>query len=633
MDAIQQGISARYALPRWTRGVAVGIFAALALTGCTAPTVLEGSTVTVATSAAMFSLNDRTSYGNSPANSDVLQAVNSSFNRYDDASLLVKDASFGSYQLLSNDPLTVKYTIAADVTWSDGVPVDAADLMLAWVANSGALNTEDVDDAEFRDPETGQYATPFPEDVVYFDGTTSEGLQHATKVPTISDDGRSLTLTWDSYLVDWPLLLQVGVPAHVVASKALGIPLSPDIATDDGKVDPDRLVDAQEAKDALVTAIRDNDAASLSKLANFWNSGFDLDAMPDDDSLLVSTGPYTVTGFEPEGSVTLTANSRYSGEHSPVFETVMVHFLPDPLDQIAALAEDTADVIVPRPSSEVLDALAEADDATVIRVPGDTYEHLDLTFMNGRHSTFQDVRVREAFLKTVPTQAIREEVIGSPLAETSERRSLTYPPDAPGYSEAIVANGSARFARPDIEGAILLLAEADITAPKVCMMFDPSNPKRVQEYQLIADSAALAGFVVTNCSGPDWMNLLGTSGSYDASLFAWSSSNLSIAGLQSIFGDGGRGNLNGYSNATVEALLSQLAVTPDPDEQQALRTKLDTALYSDAYGLPLYQDQIVVAHNGTITGVTPGTLTRGILWNIWEWAPAPEPTATPSPVT
>lgn len=603
----------------------------LAFTGCASPTVLEGSTVTVATSAAMFSLNDRTSYGNSPANSGVLQAVNSSFTRYDESSALVDDPSFGAYQLLSNDPLTVKYSIAADATWSDGVPVDAADLMLAWVANSGALNTADVDDTDFRDPETGQYAKSFPEDVVYFDGTTSEGLQFATKVPTISDDGLSLTVTWESYIIDWPLLLQVGVPAHVVASKALGIPLSPD-DTDGGQADPDRLIEARAAKDALVAAIRNNDVAALSKIANFWNSGFNLDAMPDDDSLLVSTGPYTVTGFVPGESVTLGANGRYRGEHSPVFETVKVRFLPEPLDQVAALADGAADVIVPRPSPEILDAVAEVTDATAVRVPGSTYEHLDLTFAGGKHSTFQDIRVREAFLRTVPTQEIRAEVIGNPLAENSERESLAFSPGSPGYTEAVTANGSSQYARPDVEGAISLLAEAGATAPKVCMMFDPSNPKRVKEFQLIADSAALAGFVVQNCSGPDWMNLLGTPGSYDASLFAWSSSNTSVAGLQSIFADDGRGNLNGYTNPVVETLLSELAVTPDPDEQRALRTKLDTALYSDRYGLPLYQDQIVVAHNGTIAGIAPGPLTRGILWNIWEWAPAPESTATPSPV-
>jgi peptide/nickel transport system substrate-binding protein len=38
--------------------------------------------------------------------------------------------------------LTIKYTINKDVKWSDGVPVSAADLLLAWASGSGQFNTE-----------------------------------------------------------------------------------------------------------------------------------------------------------------------------------------------------------------------------------------------------------------------------------------------------------------------------------------------------------------------------------------------------------------------------------------------------------------------------------------------------------
>lgn len=620
-DSVIKGPRSLKSLARAATAVAAGIIVSFVLAGCASPTVVEGSTVTVATSAALFSLNDRTSYGNSAANSAVLQAVNSSFVRYDESSTLVKDTSFGSYQLLSNDPLTVKYTIARDAAWSDGVPVDAADLLLAWVANSGALNSERVDDAAYRNAETGQYATSFPDDIVYFDGATSEGLNYVTKMPIISDDNHSLTLTWDSYVVDWPLLLEVGLPAHVVAAKALGIPLAPDDRAREGTADVDRLNDAARAKKALVTAIQERTTVKLSAIANMWNSGFDLGTDPIDDALFVSTGPYVITGFTPGVSATLSVNRRYRGDHSPIFETVKILFLADAMDQVAALADGVVDVIVPRQSSLVLEALRDVRSVTTLQVPGGTYEHLDLTFANGKHTTFQDERVREAFLKTIPVQQIKDEVLGVPLADASDRSSLTFMPGAAGYNDAVAANESGRFSRQDIEGAKTLLDEAGVTAPVVCMMFDPSNPKRVTEYQLIVDAAARAGFVVTNCSGPDWRNLLGTPSTYDAAIFAWTSTNVSVVGLQTIFGSGARSNFSGYSNPDVDTLLAQLAVTPDPVDQQSIRIALDTALYADAYGLPLYQDTIVAAHNDKLTGVRPTTLASGILWNIWEWAP------------
>lgn len=600
---------------------AVLLVLVLTLAGCSSPSVVKGSTVTVAQSAALFSLNNRTSYGNSAANSSVLQAVDSSFNRYDDASNLVTDPSFGNYQLLSNDPLTVKYTIADGVTWSDGVPVDAADLLLAWVANSGALNTKDVNDAPYRDSETGRYATPFPKNTVYFDGATSEGLQYVTKPPQIGDGGRSLTLTWDRYVVDWPLLLQVGQPAHVVASHALGLPL-PHTKADEDSEQPSAalLSDAKKAKVALIAAIQNDNRSALSSLANFWNDGFNIDAMPSDHSLLVSTGPYTITGFAPGKSVTLTANARYHGAHTPAMETIVVRFLADPLDQVAALADGSADVIVPRPTSAVAAKVRDVIGATLQQVPGGTYEHLDLKFAHAKHATFDDRRVREAFLKTIPTEQIRDAVLGSPIADAAERSSLVFLPGSPGYQGAVVTNGSARFSNADVAGAKALLTDAGVPNPTVCILFDPSNPKRVKEFQLIADAATVAGFVVTNCSGPDSLNLLGTPGTYDAAIFGWSTTNLSAAGIQSIFGTGGRGNFNSYSNPAVDALLSQLAVTPAAEAQRPILADIDTALYSDAYGLPLYQDPILVAHNKNVTGIMPAPLAPGILWNVWAWA-------------
>lgn len=589
----------------------------LLLAGCTAPTVIENSSVTVAVDQVFFSLNDRTSYGNSPANSQVLRATSSRFSAYDAKSELVADPSFGTYRLLSNDPLTVRYTIAEGVTWSDGVPVDAADLLLAWAANSGVLNTEGFDDSAFIDGETGRYAEPFPDDVVHFDGATSEGLQYVTEVPKVGDGGRSVTLTWDRYFVDWPLSLQVGLPAHVVAQRALHAG-TPD---PDGDAQAELLRTAGQAKDALVSAIEDKDTADLSAIADVWNSDFNLDRMPEDPSLLVSTGPYTITGFVAGDSLTLSANPRYRGSHSPVFETVTVRFLSDPLSQIQALEAGDADVIAPHPSPDVVDALRGVDGVSVLEGFDGTYEHLDLRFAGSKNGTFDDPRVREAFLRVVPRQAILEAMVTLPRGDAPLRSSQLFFPDEPGYAESVEGNGSDVFARVDVAGAKRLLAEAGVANPVVCVLFDPANPKRQEEFRLLGESASAAGFVVTNCSSPDWLGLLSTPGTYDASIFAWRVTNLSFAGVQAIFATGGLSNVNGYSNAGVDALLATLSVTVDAKEQRELRQRIDAALFADAYGLPLYQDPVVVAHRDSVAGVELAPLAPGILWNVWEWSP------------
>jgi len=439
---------------------------AIALVGCTAPTLIEDSSVTVVTSQAFYSLNNKTSYGASPANSAIIQAANSSFNRYDDSPRLVTDPSFGSYQLLSRDPLTLKYTIADGVTWSDGVRVDASDLLLAWAANSGVLNTPDFDDSDFVDPETGQYLKPFPRDTVYFDGATSEGLQHVTSTPTIGDGGRSLTLSYDEYFADWKLVLQPGVPAHVVAEHALKRS-SPSDALDDGAPsDSERIAAALESKSALVTAINDRATEQLSDIANFWNSGFNFDRMPTDASLLVTSGPYAITDFVPGEQVTLTARQGYSGDHKPTIETVVVKFVSDGLQQVASLADGSANVISPRQGEGVETALAAlaAGTAEVQRGFDGVYEHLDLQFSDSRSGAFDDSAVRAAFLKVVPRAEIAKAALGT-LGEL--RASQLFMPGEPGYQETASENGSAQFERVDIDGAIALLRGAGVSNPSV----------------------------------------------------------------------------------------------------------------------------------------------------------------------
>src|SRR5690606_30276732 len=102
-------------------------------------------------------------------------------------------------------------------------------------------------------------------------------------------------------------------------------------------------------------------------------------------------------------------------------------------------------------------------------------------------------------------------------------------PGSEGYDESIASNGSQRFTRVNVTAAKRLLADAEVTKPVVCILFDPANPRRVREFELIQSSAAEAGFRVTNCSSPDWEDFLGVDGAYDAALFAWNETTAAVS--------------------------------------------------------------------------------------------------------
>jgi peptide/nickel transport system substrate-binding protein len=578
------------------------------LSGCVGyeSEVVAGSTVSVGWDQSFFSYNPATAYGAAPANSNIVYATNSGFNYYDNTPALVKDESFGHYTKISDDPLIVQYTIADGVTWSDGTAVDAADLLLNWAALSGALNDPGFDKSAYVDPDTGRFTDDFPSDAVYFDSGADpshpRGLGLVSQLPVVSDDMKSITMRYDTTFVDWELAFtSAGLPAHVIGKNALG------------------LTDDQRAKDEVVTAIKDDDRDALAKISAFWNSGFNLDGMPEDPGLLVGNGPYVVSDIVPGESVTLTANPRYSGQRMPSVEKIVVRVITDPLAAVQALFNGSVQVISPQATEDVAAALASTD-KTVVSTSGGTYEHLDLQFDDSKSGVFGDRRVREAFLKTVPRAEIVSTLVQPLQEDATSRDSQLFMPGSEDYADAVAENGSADYAEVDIDGAKALLAEAGVPAPEVCILYAPTNPRRVAEFGLIQKSAALAGITVTDCSKPEWRDLLGAAGAYDAALYGWEPSNVGVSPAVEAFATHGRNNLSRYSNDKVDALLAQLSTTFDPADQADIEKKVDALLWEDAFGLPLYQYPSLYAYDqDAVEGVSTSVLSPTIFWNVWDW--------------
>ena len=90
----------------------------------------QETAVNVAWESPLFETNTDSSNGNATQNAVITYLTNETFNFYDPDLKLQKNEGFGTYEKTSDDPLTVKYTLSDDATWSDGTPVTAADLLL-----------------------------------------------------------------------------------------------------------------------------------------------------------------------------------------------------------------------------------------------------------------------------------------------------------------------------------------------------------------------------------------------------------------------------------------------------------------------------------------------------------------------
>jgi peptide/nickel transport system substrate-binding protein len=591
-------------------GAVVGA-AALVLAGCAAPQaseIVEGTSLTVAQNASFVGYNTQTTNGNSTYNSNITYMTTSTFNYYDNSPKLIKNTKFGTYTKVSDDPLTVKYTVNKDVKWSDGTSVDAADMLLDWAANISKFNTVK--------PETdadGNITNQAAIDAgVYFDSVNAGGgLDFVTDTPKISDDGQSVTLVYSKPYVDWELAFTVGVPAHETYKLAF----------------PDKKLSAAKAKAAVIKAIQDNDTSVLGPLSKAWTTGYDQPSMPTDKSIFLSDGPYIITDLVKDQYVTLTPNKSYTWGPLPKVQKITVRFIQDPLAQVQALQNGEVGIINGQPTADTLSALAAVKTATTKSANSASYEHIDLTFNNKGPfdpATYggdaaKALAVRQAFLKIIPRQEIVDKLIKplNPSAVLVDSQTLL--PGYAGYDDIIKNNGSDVYDTVDVDGAKALLAQAGVKTPvDVKFLYGKSNTRRANEYQLIAASGKLAGFNVVDNGNDDWPAKLGD-GTYDAGLFAWQSTSLAVTATMPQWQTGAGNNLNGYTNPDVDAAVTTLNGEYDKSKQLALLTTIEKALYSDAYGVVIFQFPDVIAFNNNIKNVSDAPLSPTVFWNFYDW--------------
>ena len=275
---------------------------------------------------------------------------------------------------------------------------------------------------------------------------------------------------------------------------------------------------------------------------------------------------------------------------------------------MTALRNGSVDVIAPTPTEDVVSAVSALTDVEVDVGQSAMFEHLDLQFSGAQHDTFTNPKLREAFLLTVPREQILEELV-KPVA-----------PDAVVRESFLVTDGVGDFTENQAR-ARSLVASSGVASPPVCVLFDPSNPRRVTEFELIKESAEKAGFAVSDCSASDWEEFLGVQGVYDAALFAWNETSAAVSSPEArLRSTSSVSNFSHYASETVDGLLDQLAVEEDETIQRDLIDQIDAELWSDFYGLPLYQYPTITARASTVENVSLSPLS-GLLWNVWEWQP------------
>lgn len=536
-------------------------------------TVVPDTSITVGWSGELTSANAAASP--TSGNIDIAETIRGDFGDVIDGEF-VPDEGFGTVTIVSEDPFTVRYDLA-EPSWSDDIPLDAADLLLGWAGASG-----------------------------YFDRGEDDGAGDAESdadpaVPSIDEFERAIEVTFAQPVKDWQQAVTVPVPAHVVGSRAFGIE------------------DAMEAKQAVIRAIQEHDAAALEAISEVWNEGFELsdqDEIPAD--LLLSSGPFLVDGIESadEGqSVTLVPNPSYRGSVTP--QVARIDLVPAGDDAVTAVGDrlDVAQVAPVASNREPIREL-ERTDFTV----DTTHDGTLWAMLLNPSEVFASPEARTAFIRAAPASELAERGAGDWASAYTGTTSMV---SAPGSRAYDIVNEDSGFTEalgtPDDEPAQARQAAGVGDGTRVCVLYDRRSEFAVGAFRALREAAGEAGWNVDDC-GSDDLDAALAQGGWDA-VIARVPIPETPDEIAAQWGTGGDASITGNADPDRDALIAQLAQTTDVYEARDVLAQIEATIVRAAVALPIAANPRVTIVDRDVEGVTARNgATASLTYGVAQWA-------------
>nr|WP_238348197.1 ABC transporter substrate-binding protein [Ornithinimicrobium pratense] len=549
-------------------------------------------TVTFSTGAEQYnSYNDTTSATNSTYNSVVNNQLISSFWYWGTDGTVYPDETYGTYDMVSEDPLTIEYTISDDAVWSDGTDITSNDYLLTWAStNPDSLFGEGDDNAGEFDP-------------------VSNWSVYAPDVLETEVGSKTFTVVYPEPYPDWEIAVGGALPSHIAAEQG-GL-----------------------SSDELAQAILDGEGETVNQVAEFWNTGWNFpNYQVEDESLVPSSGPYTLEGasWQTGSSLALVPNENYWGTPPATGTLEFVFAAPD--THVQALINGDIDVISPQATVDTIAQMENAGDS-ITHQTGDsmTWEHLDFNF--GETSAFADenggLAAREAFAYCVPRQQIVDTLIAplNPDAVVMNAREK-FPFQEEEYNELVSESYDGRFDEVDLETAAEKFAESGLEeGVTIRIGYSAPNPRRTDEVAAIKASCDQVGFTIEDSGSAEFFQEGGDldAGDYEVALFAWAGSGQIASGAniyQTQTGSAGLQNYGNFSSETVDEAFATLSSSVDPEVHMEQLKIIEKALWDELYGIPLFAHPRVVGYDSTLENVRDTTVQTGVSWNAEQWVRA-----------
>jgi peptide/nickel transport system substrate-binding protein len=360
-----------------------------------------------------------------------------------------------------------------------------------------------------------------------------------------------------------------------------------------------------------------------------WDHGF------ADNPPKVSGGPYMVSDFQKDQSVTLVPNPKWYGAKGPYLDKLVFRMITDATQEPPALQNNEIDAMYPQPEVDLIKTLDGMQGVVYQEDLGLVYEHFDLNLQN---PALQDKAVRQAMFTAVDRNQILQATVLQTDKDVKPLNNRMFVPGQNGYQDNVTKYG---LGSGDVAKATKILTDAGykITGgklmkpdgsafPALQMAYTQGNQIRQTECQLFASAVKQLGITV-NVTPTDSLGKTLTNADanhhYDVIVFAWVATPFPASGNAPLYesataqgGDWG-GNYGHWSNAAADTALKDSLSNTDPAKViQDLNTADDLAS-QDAYTLPLYQKPTILAYNNKWGNIRDNATSVGPPYNVQEW--------------
>ncbi|HLX89578.1 MAG TPA: ABC transporter family substrate-binding protein [Acidimicrobiales bacterium] len=523
----------------------------------------DGGSATLAVDSVPTTLNDHTVAGDDAVTRAVCSLVWPQVFQVGPGMAPVLDTTvMQSAEVVSVNPQTVVYQIDPKATWSDGTPVTAQDFVYQWLSQSGP--GRDID------------GTP--------DSVAAPAGYGDIASVTGSNNGKTVTVVFQTPFADWASLFDDLLPAHV--AERVG-----------------------------------------------WNTGFDR----FDPASLVSAGPFVVKSWAPGVELTLGRNPHWWGTPARLDQVVLRAVTGAPA-MAAALRAGAATVVYPGAFDATFEA--QVSSSPILQSATNLGTTMLQLVFNTRRDPVDVPSVRQgiahlidrASLVTSQVQPL-DPIVWEDNNHLFANAGPWYADDASGYVEPDPVNGTRLLGA----GGFVLDSHGIWTAKgapvALQLVWAADDPWSALVAPALAAQLVSAGFTVTSL--PTTVAQLEGSvlpkGAFDLAL-APQETSIYPSTLAASFGvpQGAPAaavrDWSGYDDPKLDALFAQASAQLAVDQERGLYQQIDSALWSAMPTLPLFAEPTALAWSASLTGVhdDPGGL--GPLWSATRWAllaPAP----------